>query len=113
MKYVLLIIAVGIMLVPVSTASKPKPTPILPEVTNDALDTCHNSYRILMSDVWAEYATQRSSFKSDAEALTWINTHQTAAYSAAYDPFIQRAIKESASTGNPQSLADDLKNHKL
>jgi len=111
MKYVLLIIAVGIMLVPVSTA--PKPTPILPEVTNDALDTCHNSYRILMSDVWAEYATQRSSFKSDAQALTWINTHQTAAYSAAYDLFIQRAIKESAPTGNPQSLADDLKNHKL
>jgi hypothetical protein len=111
MKYVLLIIAVGVMLIPTSTT--PKPNPILPEVTSDALDTCHNSYRILMSDVWAEYATQRSSFKTDVEALTWINTHQTAAYSAAYDPFIQRAIKESASTGNPQSLADDLKNHKL
>jgi hypothetical protein len=115
MKYVVLVLALAVLFVPSSkNPVTPKPDdPIVNPVKQDVFDVCHDSYRGLMVDVWSEYSQKRPSFKNDEEALNWLNTHQVAAWTAAYEPFTKRAAIEAAADGNPKSLADDLKAHKL
>lgn len=112
MRYVILIIAVTILLLPTSKPT-PDPQPPTPITSPDLLDKSTDVYRQLLSEVWSEFSTKRSTFATDEEALKWINERQTAAWKAAYLEFVSRAAKAATSPDNAKSFSEDLKNRKL
>lgn len=112
----LVLIAVAAMLFLPSRPQTPNPLPSpdpVPVVQKDTLDDATEVYRVLMSDIWKEFAAQRSTFKDDAAALKWINERQVAAYTAAHEPINTRAAKEAAPGGNPAKFAEDFLNRSL
>lgn len=114
MKYVILIIACTILLLPTSKpAPGPDPQPPTPITSPDLLDKSTDVYRQLLSEVWSEFSTKRSTFATDEDALKWINERQTATWKAAYPEFVNRAAKAAASPTAAKSFSEDLKNRKL
>jgi hypothetical protein len=125
MKYVLLLIAAVILLVPTGTTlpigpitpgPSVDPTPIVipePVVVQDTLDTCNASYRQLMADVWRDYAAAYSTYKDDAARLTALNTNQSAAWKAAYLPFTDKAATAAQSATAAEAFSTALRKGSL
>ena len=112
MKYVILIIAVAILLLP--TSKSDTPTPPTPEpVKQDTLDKETDVYRQLLSEKWMEFSTKRSTFKTDEEALQWINSQQQAVWKAAYNDFVKKAAEAAVSPEAAKSFSESLKGRNL
>lgn len=111
MKYVILIISIAILLLP--SATHPDKPPAPEPVKQDLLDKETDNYRQLLSDVWNEYSAKRPSFKTDEEALKWINDRQTAAWKAAYPEFVKRAADSATDAAKAKSFSEALKNRSL
>lgn len=111
MKYVILIISVAILLLP-STAQPDKP-PAPEPVKQDLLDKETENYRQLLSEIWGTFSDKRSEFKTDEEALKWINERQTAAWKAAYPELVKRAADSATDAAKAKSFSEALKNRSL
>jgi hypothetical protein len=94
---------------PAVTPVNPDPVPI---VVKDKLDVANDTYRELLAEEWAQFATKRDTFKTPADALKYINDRQVAVYKAAYQPINDIAAK-AADGGDPTKFAFDLKNRSL
>lgn len=112
MKYVILIIAVAILLLP--TSKPDTPTPPTPEpVKQDTLDKETDVYRQLLSEKWMEFSYKRPTFKTDEEALQWINSQQQAVWKAAYNDFVKKAAAAAVSPEAAKSFSESLKDRNL
>lgn len=111
MKHLAVLIAILILALP--SSSKPEPEPVPPVPQKDVLDTSADNYRVLMADIWLEFSIKRSTFTSDVEALEWINTRQTAAFTAAFDPFIKLAAAAAKQGGDAKSFSEAIRNRTL
>lgn len=110
MKYVILILSVAVLLLPVQHADKP----VVPEpVKQDTLDKENDIYRQLLSEKWLEFSQQRSVFKTDEEALHWINTQQQAVWKASYNELVKKAAAAAQSAEAAKSFSEALKGHSL
>jgi hypothetical protein len=109
----LVLAAVATMLLlphqPAVTPVNPDPVPV---VVKDKLDVANDTYRELLAEEWAQFATKRTTFKTADEALKYINDRQVAVYKAAYQPINDIAAK-AADGGDPTKFAFDLKNRSL
>jgi len=94
---------------PAVTPVNPDPVPV---VVKDKLDVANDTYRELLAEEWAQFATKRDTFKTPADALKYINDRQVAVYKAAYQPINDIAAK-AADGGDPTKFAFDLKNRSL
>ena len=109
----LVIAAVAAMiLLPHPPAVTPVPPEPVPVVVKDKLDVANDTYRELLAEEWAQFATKRDSFKTADEALKYINDRQVSVYKAAYQP-INDVAAQAADGGDPTKFAFDLKNRSL
>jgi hypothetical protein len=104
--------SIALLLMPQVQVPTPGPEPT-PVVQKDALDTATDVYRELMYDAWTDFSVKKPTFKTDVEALDFINKRQVDAYKASYAPINDRAAGEAATGGDPAKFANDFKNRSL
>jgi len=105
-------VSIALLLMPQVRVPTPGPEPT-PVVQKDALDTATDVYRELMYDAWTDFSVKKPTFKTDVEALDFINKRQVDAYKASYAPINDRAASEAGVGGDPAKFANDFKNRSL
>lgn len=108
----LIIPAISIFFLLTSETPAPGPAPV-PVVQTDNFDKCCEDYRMLLVDVWSKYHTSRDSMKDDEARLEFLNTQQVAAFTAAFQPYINKAQVASSAAGGADELAQQLKERKF
>tara|TARA_R110000824_G_scaffold100646_3_gene239232 strand:- start:413 stop:745 length:333 start_codon:yes stop_codon:yes gene_type:complete len=96
MRYLVLIACIAVFFLPLQSSQSPKP-----KKQSDLYDQFACDYRQLLADNWMEMSG--IDFASDAEQLEWINEHNQAARSAAWEP-IHELAAEAAGSG-PEFVA--------
>jgi len=102
------VVSIIMLLLPSETSIGPKPDPG-PVVKTDTFDKCCEDYRELLVDIWYKYHATRNTMKDEAARLEFLNTQQVAAYTAAFQPYTDKAQIAGSPAGGADEMAKQLK----